>query len=163
MHFLKSIERLIVYVSKFVMIVSLTAMIAIGFIQVILRNFFDTGFMWADIVVRNLVLWVGFSGAVVATAKGRNIAIGALIRFIPEAGRRATHVIVSLVAAIVCLFLSHASVKFIIMEKEMGGVLVGKFPLWISELIIPITFIFLSYQFLVHIFAPPVPHEREGV
>lgn len=163
MRFLKSLEQLIVRLNMVVMVLALTAMILIGFVQVVLRNFFDSGFTWADIVVRNLVLWVGFSGAIVATSKGRHIAIGALVRFIPEAGKKITHVIVSLTASVVCFFLSHASIKFIEMEKEMGGFLVGSFPLWISELIIPATFIFLTYQFFVHIFEPPVSHEGEGV
>lgn len=163
MRFLKSVENLIVKVNMAVMVLALTAMVVLGFLQIILRNFFDSGFTWADIVVRTLVLWVGFAGAIVATSKGRHIAIGALIRFIPEAGKKITHMAVSLIAAVTCFFLSHASIKFIITEKEMGSFLVSKFPAWISELIIPATFIFLTIQFLIHIFEPPAPHEGEGV
>lgn len=145
------------------MVLALTAMIFIGFIQVVMRNFFDGGFTWADIVVRNLVLWVGFSGAVIATQRGRHISIGALVRFIPKKGKRVVHILTSLSASAACLFLALASVKFLQTEKEMGGFLVGNFPIWISELIIPITFMILTFQFFSHIFEAPAENEGEGI
>ena len=49
------------------LIVILTVMILLSFLQVLLRNFFDQGLLWGDIFLRNLVLWVGFLGASLAT------------------------------------------------------------------------------------------------
>jgi len=163
MKFFKFIERLIVKLNIAIMAVSLAAMIILGFIQIILRNFFDSGLLNIDIIVRNLVLWVGFSGAVVATSKGHHIAIGALLRFIPEKAKRTIYVIVSLATSLVCMVLSYASIKFIGFEQESGSYLFGKFPLWVSELIIPLTFVFLSYQFLIHAFEEPIEDHGERI
>lgn len=159
--FFKFIEKIIVSVNIFVVIVSLAAMIALGFVQVILRNFFDSGFVWADIIIQNLVLWVGFAGAVVATARGRHIAIGALLKFIPESGKRIAHVVVSLFTSVVCIFLTYASIEFVRFETESGSPLFGTIPLWISELVIPATFCALAYQFLMHAFEAPHAEENE--
>lgn len=138
-----------------IMVVTLATMIVLGFIQVVLRNFFDSGLPWAEIVIRNLVLWVGFAGAVVATAEGRHIAIGVLLNIIPQKMKRPAHFITSIFTSFVSAVLAYAAYKFILMEKTGGGVLVGNFPLWIAELIIPLTFVFISYQFLFSAFEKP--------
>lgn len=161
MSILKFIEKLIVRLNIGIMIMSLGTMIVLGFVQVILRNFFDSGIASADILVRTLVLWVGFSGAVVATKKGRHIAIGALLRFVPSAGRWVVHVLISIATAVVCLVLAYASIKFILFERESGAFLFGNIPVWISEIIIPLTFCFLTYQFFVHAFEAPPADEGD--
>ncbi len=43
------------------------AMIFLAGSQILLRNLFDTGFAWADPVLRLLVLWVGLLGALAAS------------------------------------------------------------------------------------------------
>lgn len=160
MKILKYVEKIIVRLNIAVMVLSLSTMIILGLIQIILRNFFDSGFTWADIIVRNLVLWVGFSGAVVATSGGRHIAIGALLRLVPPRGQRVARILVSLVSSVVCFFLSSASVKFVVSEREMGEMLFGGLPIWISELVIPATFIFLTYLFFIQ--ALEAPQLKEG-
>ena len=88
---------------------------------------------------------------------------GSTVRFIPEIGKRVVHILVSLIASVLCFFLAHASIKFLLFEKESGGVLFGNFPLWISELIIPSTFCFLTYQFFIHAFEAPAIRERDEI
>ncbi|MBI2341120.1 MAG: TRAP transporter small permease subunit, partial [Deltaproteobacteria bacterium] len=57
------------------LILAMAAMIVLGFLQVVLRNFFGSGISWADVTVRHLVLWVGFFGAVLATIENRHITL----------------------------------------------------------------------------------------
>jgi TRAP-type C4-dicarboxylate transport system permease small subunit len=44
----------------------LTLMIALAVVQILLRNFFGAGFIWGDVLVRVLVLWIGLIGAMIA-------------------------------------------------------------------------------------------------
>ena len=44
----------------------LVAMIGIAVTQIVMRNGFDSGFLWADSLLRVLVLWIGMIGALVA-------------------------------------------------------------------------------------------------
>lgn len=159
MKFFRRIEKIIVDFNKVVMVLSLATMIILGFLQIILRNFFDSGFAWADIVVRSLVMWVGFSGAVIATSSGHHIAIGALVRFLPEKFKVFIHIVISLIVSIISFALAYSAVRFILFEIESGSVLYGKIPLWVSELIIPMTFIFLGIQFFFHAFYGPEHRE----
>lgn len=159
----KFIEKMIVGLNMGIVVISLLTMIILGFIQIILRNCFDSGLIWADIIIRNLVLWLGFAGAVVATSKGRHIAIGALVRFVPDGIARVVHIIVSIASAVICFFLTYASIQFVKFEIEAESILYGNIPLWISELIIPATFCFLTYQFFIHAFEKPQPNEEVAI
>ena len=58
----------------------LAAMILLAGAQIVLRNFFDSGFPWADEALRLMVLWVAMLGAVAAGRENRHIAIDALSR-----------------------------------------------------------------------------------
>ena len=49
------------------LVILLSLMILLAATQILLRNFFDLGFVWADPLLRALVLWLGLIGATVAT------------------------------------------------------------------------------------------------
>jgi TRAP-type C4-dicarboxylate transport system permease small subunit len=51
----------------------LTLMIALAVVQILLRNFFGAGFIWGDMLVRILVLWIGLIGAMIATRQNKHI------------------------------------------------------------------------------------------
>jgi TRAP-type C4-dicarboxylate transport system permease small subunit len=108
----------------------LTVMILLAFAQIVLRNFFGTGIDWGDALVRYLVVWVGFIGAAVATREGKPIQ--AISHF---------------VSAAVCGMLTWAGIKFIFFEAQMGGVAFFKLPVWVPELIIPITFGLMTLRY----------------
>ena len=49
------------------LVILLTAMIVLACTQILLRNFFDSGIVWIDPLLRVMVLWLGLVGATVAT------------------------------------------------------------------------------------------------
>jgi TRAP-type C4-dicarboxylate transport system permease small subunit len=125
----------------------LTVMILLAFAQIVLRNFFGTGIDWGDALVRYLVVWVGFIGAAVATREGKHITIDILSRWLTGAGSRAIQAISHFVSAAVCGMLTWAGIKFILFEAQMGGVAFFKLPVWVPELIIPITFGLMTLRY----------------
>ena len=60
------------------LVLLLSAMIALASTQILLRNLFDSGFVWIDPLLRVLVLWLGLIGATVATRNNRHIRIDLL-------------------------------------------------------------------------------------
>ena len=64
------------------LILLLSLMILLAAYQVVARNFFDTGILWGDALVRVLVLWVTFIGATIAARDDEHIRIDLLTRFI---------------------------------------------------------------------------------
>ena len=136
----------------YLLTIILVAMILLAFSQVILRNFFNTGITWADVVVRHLVLWVGFIGASVATKEDGHLAMDMVSRFLPEKLKKPTAMFVHGASSFVCACLTYASYKFVMSEKEAGSMLVGSIPNYWAICIIPIGFMLMSLRFAIKAF-----------
>jgi TRAP-type C4-dicarboxylate transport system permease small subunit len=131
--------------------VLLTVMILLAFAQIVLRNFFATGIDWGDALVRYLVVWVGFIGAALATQEDKHITIDVLSRWFTGAGNDAVKVLSDFVSAVVCGLLTWAGIKFILFEAQMGGVVFFKLPIWLPELIIPISFGLMTLRYALRL------------
>lgn len=147
MKVLRAINNMIAKVEFGFVILILTSMVLLAFTQIILRNFFSTSISWADILLRHLVLWIGFIGASLATKEQRHINIDVLSRIIPEKASEYIHVVTNLFAAIICFFLTRAAVRFVIMEQEMGSTIFAGIPIWIAESIIAAGFGLMTFRF----------------
>jgi TRAP-type C4-dicarboxylate transport system permease small subunit len=149
---LRKLNDLIGKVEGFLLTFILVVMIGLAFTQVILRNFFNSGITWADVVVRHLVLWVGFIGASVASKEDGHLAMDLVSRFLPDKLRRPTAMFVHAASSFVCACLTVASYKFVMGEKEAGSMLVENIPNYWAIIIIPIGFGMMSLRFALKIF-----------
>jgi TRAP-type C4-dicarboxylate transport system permease small subunit len=129
----------------------LTMMILLAFSQIVLRNFFATGIAWGDSLVRYLVVWVGFVGAAIATKEDKHITIDVLSRWITGAGSSAIQAISHFSSAAICGLLTWAGIKFIWYEAQMGGTTFFKLPVWVPELIIPVTFGLMTLRYTLRL------------
>ena len=77
---LQKIDRGLYLFENSLLILILSVMVFMAFLQVVLRNLFHSGILWGDIFLRHLVLWVGFIGASLATRSERHINIDILTR-----------------------------------------------------------------------------------
>lgn len=140
---LKKAESYLVRLEGALLVFLLSVMVVLSFAQVLLRQFFETGILWADTFLRHLVLWGGFLGAALASAEGRHFAWEAVV---PREGRSGAEarLLVQLVTAVVAVFLTKASWIFLMEEKASGSVLfyIGEtaVPAWIFALILPLGF-----------------------
>ena len=57
-------------------------LLAVG--QIVLREVFNTGFVWADELIKLMVLWLAMVGSVAATRDNRHIRIDALSHVFPK-------------------------------------------------------------------------------
>ena len=64
------------------LILSLVIMLCMALLQIVMRNFFESGFLWAESFLRVLVLWVAVLGAMVATRERNHINIDLISRFL---------------------------------------------------------------------------------
>ena len=122
-------------------------MILIAFLQIILRNFFSTGLDWGDQLLRNLVLWIGFIGATLATREGKHINIDVVSRWLPSLGKNIVILITHLFSFFVCCGLTYAALKFIKNEVQMENMTFLNIPAWIPEMILPMTFGLMTLRF----------------
>src|SRR3989304_9672211 len=78
------------------LVVFLSIMLVLSFVQVVLRNAFSESLLWGDILLRHLVLWIGFFGAALATSQDRHINIDALTRFLTAKLKNAAKIVTNL-------------------------------------------------------------------
>ncbi|MBE9545410.1 MAG: TRAP transporter small permease [Proteobacteria bacterium] len=127
----------------------LTLMILTAFSQIVLRNFFASGIDWGDALVRYLVVWVAFIGAAIATREGKHITIDLLSRWLTGRGSIAVQALACFFSAVICGLLTLAAIKFIWFEAQMGGTAFFKLPVWVPELIMPVTFGLMTLRFVM--------------
>ncbi len=139
-------------IEKFFVAVMLSVMILLAFLQIVLRNVFSSGISWGDPLVRYLVLWVGFIGASLATKEGKHITIEVFSRWLSGRGSQYLRVISNLISVIIGGLLVFASWTFVQNEAQMGSTTFLQIPIWIPQIIIPITFTLMTLRFLLRFF-----------
>jgi TRAP-type C4-dicarboxylate transport system permease small subunit len=149
MKMLKKIDLALNKIEGVFLILMLSVMMLVAFGQVMLRNVFHTGINGADILLRHLVLWIGFLGAAIATSEERHINIDALRRFLSPRIRSAVDVLTDLFAAVICFFLMNAARVFVQSEMTDQRMVYQDIPAWYVQVIIPIGFGLLVVHFTI--------------
>ncbi|MEW6502268.1 MAG: TRAP transporter small permease subunit [Thermodesulfobacteriota bacterium] len=116
--------------------------------QIVLRFFFAGGLVWADGLLRYLVLWSGLFGAVIATREGRHIAIDIVSHLVPGAFMPSLRLVIDLFSALVSGVLTWAAVVFVQNERLYGGEFLLAIPFWGWNLVFPIAFGLITLRFL---------------
>jgi TRAP-type C4-dicarboxylate transport system permease small subunit len=153
MTLLRDIDRGLVRVEGWLLVLFLGVMVVFSFAQVVLRNIFGTGFLWADPLVRHMVLWVGFLGAAIATHEERHISIDALTKFLSPRWKAAATIAGQLFLAVVCLFLIRASWEFLAEEKSAGGEIFTGLPSYVGLSIIPAGYLLIAVHAFIRVAA----------
>jgi len=136
-------------VEQVLITILLTVMILMAFFQIVLRNFFDTGISWGDSLVRYLVVWVGFIGAAIATKEDKHINIDVVSRWLTGPQSNYIRLVSHFFSAVICSLLTLAAIKFLRFEAQMGSTAFFKLPVWVPEIIIPVTFGLMTLRFAV--------------
>jgi TRAP-type C4-dicarboxylate transport system permease small subunit len=128
----------------------LLTMIGLACTQIILRDFFASGFVWADPLLRYMVIWAGLFGADIATRKKKHIAIDIISYLIPAQYEAWLLALIHLFSATVCIAITYAAAIFIQNEATFGGgrEILG-IPSWGMNLAFPVAFGLISLRFLI--------------
>ncbi len=153
MNILKALEKGLLALEHSAIVLILSVMIVLAFLQVILRNFFSVGFLWADPLLRHAVLWVGFIGASIATRNEKHINIDLVTRYTSPRVTNLLRIVTNLFAALVTSLLAKAGWVFLQSEQLTADKLLTigatDLPAWWFEIIIPAGFALISFRFLL--------------
>jgi TRAP-type C4-dicarboxylate transport system permease small subunit len=125
-------------------------LIVFSFVQIVLRNVFSIGVTWGDGLTRVVVLWLALLGALAASRDGRHIRMNALLQWLPPRLQVAVGIASDLFAAVVSAALAYFAFEFVRDSHSYGDVLLGQFPAWWFESIMPVAFALIAYRFVVH-------------
>ena len=125
----------------------LLTMVLLAFLQIVLRNLFGTGLVWADPLSRHLLLWLALAGALVATGEERHISVDAIRRLLPRRLHPLASLFGSAFSTLVSAFLTYAT--FIVFYGEFKtpqGYILQGLPLWASLGVMPIAFLLITLR-----------------
>jgi len=124
-------------------------MIVLAGTQILLRNFFDSGIVWIDPLLRVLVLWLGLLGATVATRNNKHISIDLLSRFLKRDIYCLVQSVVAQVSAWTCLVIAWYGLNWIRIDYEDGTASFVGIPAWMLEVVIPAAFALIGLRYLL--------------
>ena len=123
------------------------AMVALPTLAAIYRRFTGQSIAGAAVYTQHLTLWIGFLGALLATAQSKHLALSTL-DMLPE-GRARTFArsYGSALAALVNAALAYAATVMVIADRQRSDVLEGGVPEFVFELIMPVCFALMAVRF----------------
>ena len=132
-----------------VLVILLGAMIVLAVTQIVLRNGFDGGFIWADETLRLMVLWLALAGSVAAARADKHLAINVLARALPPRGQSAARFVTNGFTAFICGLLAWHAARFLQQSIEFEDTLVGGLPAWWFQLVLPVAFGLMCWRYVV--------------
>ncbi len=153
MKIIRVIENILGYIENGLLVIFLTVTVVMAFLQVVLREFWSTGILWADVFLRHLVLWIGFLGAALAAKESRHFSIDIITKRLSPLLRRIIQVLLDLSASVVCYFLCNAGISFVSDEikyntQPLFSFLGKDIMAYYLEVIIPVGFALVGLHFL---------------
>ncbi len=141
--------KLIHRCEDFALIGALITMLLIALMQIVLRNFFDSGVLWAETFSRVLVLWLAMLGAMVATREQNHINIDVLSRYLPPLTLKISRMVTYLGSAAICGTAAYYCYEFVRFEYEDATIAFASVPNWLCQAIIPFGFGVISLRFIL--------------
>lgn len=147
MTLLRQFKQYLITLEKILAASSLLLLLAFTLIQVIARNFFETGFPSLEVISRHLVLYVAFLGAALITEDQNHIKIDFLSHFLSEKQKIILLRPLSILAAIICSAFAWQASRFWLDEWQYAG----ESDQWIVLLaaILPIGFALIALHFVL--------------
>jgi len=147
--FLSRLDRFGRLLENIALVGLLSGMMLLAVGQIVLREVFDTGIIWADELVRLVVLWLAMVGSIAACREDRHIRIDAVSHLFPDRVIDVIRVVVDLFAAVVCAVIAWQAYRYLQIEIEYGDTILVNTPAWIAHIVMPVSFAVLSYRFVV--------------
>jgi TRAP-type C4-dicarboxylate transport system permease small subunit len=146
---LSKLDRFSRLLENFALVTLLSGMIVLAVSQIVLREVFDTGIIWADELVKLMVLWLAMFGSVAASRDDRHIRIDVLSHLLPERLVSVSRALVDVFAAIVCAVIAWQAWRYLQLEIEFEDRVLVDTPAWIAHIVIPLAFALVSYRFVI--------------
>lgn len=118
------------------------------FANVVLRYFFNSGLIWAEELVRCLIVYITFIGGSVCVRRGAHLAVDALVLKLSGRSRAAVDVAVSVTGMAFSLFMAYYGWTLTMTLKTTGQISAGlEMPMYYFYLAMPLGGILMTYRF----------------
>ena len=148
------------------LVILLGALMLLAVGQIAMRIFFSFTFIWADELVKLLVLWIALVASIAASRGDRHLRIDVLSHFVAAKYARFPRLIVDAFAAAICGILAWQSWRYVQLTIEFEDTVLVDLPAWIAYGLLPLSFALMCYRFillsgseLLRVFRPPRDQE----
>lgn len=131
------------------LVILLGALMLLAVGQIVMRIFFSFGFIWADELVKLLVLWIALVASIAASRSNRHLRIDVLSHFVAEKYARVPRLIVDAFAAFMCGVLAWQSWRYVQLTIEFEDTVLIDLPAWIAYGLLPLSFGLMCYRFIL--------------
>ncbi len=145
--FLKKLRDSLLRFEAVLLVSTFLLILTIAVLQIFLRNFFDSGILWADTFLRIAVLWIGLMGAIFASRTNNHINMNLGLKYLTGNSLRFVKAIVHLFTCIICFIVAWYGISLVIMEYEYSGIAFASIPVWVSVSIIPLGFAIMGLRY----------------
>jgi len=149
------------------LVILLGALMLLAVGQIALRIFFSFTFIWADELVKLLVLWIALVASIAASRSDRHLRIDVLSHFVAAKYARVPRLIVDAFAAAICGILAWQSWRYVQLTIDFEDTVLVDLPAWIAYGLLPLSFALMCYRFillsasgLLRVFRPERDQER---
>ena len=134
-----------------VLVVLFCSLMLLAVAQIVLRIFFDTGFIWNDELQKFIVLWITLVTSIAASRSNRHLRIDIVSQFVPERFARLPRAVVDTFASGICALLAWQSWRYLQLTREFEDTVITglDLPAWIAYGIMPLAFGIMAYRFLI--------------
>lgn len=131
------------------LVILLGALMLLAVAQIVLRVFFSFGFVWADELVKLLVLWITLVASIAASRNNRHLRIDVMSHFVAEKYARFPRIIVDAFAAFMCGLLAWHSWRYLQLVIEFEDTVLVDLPAWMAYALLPLAFALMCYRFVL--------------
>ncbi len=157
MNSFRKIHRLLLKAENLILTGLLLSMIVIAVAQILLRNVFGGGLLWADAYTRTCVLWIALVGAMLASRQQKHIVIDVFTQYLPTPWKILAQKFSLLSTALVCLAAAWFSLVLVMQEYQFGETAFGIIPNWWCQSIIPVAFMLIASRYFIAMFIANAP------
>jgi TRAP-type C4-dicarboxylate transport system permease small subunit len=154
---LKKFATIVDWIERGFLVALFAVLVGLTSTQIVLRNLFDSGLVWADDAIKVLVLWIAMSGALYATRGANHISIDVASRFLPKTISGLVKRFLFVIATAICAVASWYSYQFVLLEFEDPIIAFLNIPTWLTQAVIPIILLLMALRFLSLIIWLPKP------
>jgi C4-dicarboxylate transporter DctQ subunit len=153
LNLLAAARRSLIFCEKTLLVVLLASMILLSFSQVVMRNLFSSGWIWAGDILRAEVIWITFIGAALATEYKSHVRIDILSRLVRrKPAVRVFDMLADLFTAAVSVLLFVAAVQYVILMKPYStDIMIPGVEEWLIRLVIPYAFAAMAVRCAVFV------------
>ncbi len=149
---LERLDRIGRFAEDVALVSLLSGMILLAVGQIGLRELLGTGIVWADELVKLMVLWLAMIGSIAACRDNRHIRIDVFSHILPARLILAARIVVDIFAATVCAIIAWQAYRYLQLEIEFADVVLVDTPAWLAHSVVPIAFALSAYRFLILVF-----------